>query len=722
MVFYPNASPVAVPLIPPEEAASGPSKDGEGWTDFDSSSFKGSIKQRRKKGTNQVQETERRAIRSPTSSVTPSWMKTPVNSDASWMPIAPPQTATQFDHRLNVSNREGDDASREGPDLNAPLLPPARRGAASLKQAHHDEPTMANKDSGMQSLASSNPRLSRMSRGIETPSRNDNGASVRRGRSTSRNPSESRTQSHRRPSPAYRRQNQVSQERSSTQNGRGSASSERNPSQVVALRPSELIPMTETLCSSSVGPGLPRPTRSHCVARIAGDDRSDRSAQTMDVNIGRNVTFGASVPLQCESPQNSSRKEGGLMEKLFGTQGGDEAKKTFRRESSLTAGSETSFRLPSQIHPRILLSATVYHNTATNLWIATINTNQRGVSTNPTAASKFLKAFSFLSEKEARESAIANAPPKMLPFSDNSACFICSGKFAVFRRPSHCRNCGVCICSGCTTTWPSKMIPEMYNLKNESTVNICTSCDWLSNAFKKSLIKGDIEEVIALYGTGNVNVRTPFPAGKRDKKGETMHPIHCAVEGGNLIVLRWLLEERFCPVKKVASGTGKQKRGEDIPIVTSKGRSVLSIAMKNLNVEIIRYLVIDKNVSVYEIKDLTLCLRVLESALVSIPRRTVPLRTGDIVARWAHDGYAGDVASDISGSLHEITNQNDDLSIGGNREVADVADACIICYDSAIDCVITPCGHQICCLACAENMRSCPICNTECAFIRTFKP
>ena len=716
MVFYPNTAQAAVPLLRPEEAAtSGLSRDGEAWTDFDSSSFKGSVKQRRNKGANQAAGEKRRAIQSPTPSVTPSWMKAPVNSDASWIPIAPPQMSTQADQR----KLEGDDAPREGPDSSVPTTFPVRRGADRRKQTHHGEYASTNKDLGKETPTSPCPRRPREL----------SGTAVRRGRSASRNPSEIRSRSNTRPSPSN--QKQGSRARPSTQNDKGRSRSQtpvagkRNSIPVVAARPSGLNPMIEPGCANSVGPGLPRTTRTPRATRIPGDDRSVRtteSARTFDLNIGRNVAFGALVPLQCDSSQTSSRKEGSLMEKLFGTQGGDDAKNTFRRESSLTAGSETSFRLPSQIHPRILLTATVYHNTATNLWIATINTNQRGVNTNPVAASKFLKAFSFSSEKEARESAIANAPPKMLPFYDNPTCFICSGKFAVFRRPSHCRNCGVCICSGCTRTWPSKMIPEMYNLKHENNVSICKSCDWLSYAFKKALVKGDIEEVIALYGTGNVNVRTPFPAGKREKKGETMHPIHCAVEGGNLNVLRWLLEERFCPVKKIASGNGKQKRGEDIPIVTSKGRSVLSIAMNNLNVEIIRYLVIDKNVSVYEIKDLALCLRVLESALVSIPRRTVPLQATDIVARWADDGYAGDDASDISSSLHEITTQNEDPSTGGNRAATDVTDACIICYDSAIDCVITPCGHQICCMACAQNMRSCPVCNTQCAFIRIYKP
>ena len=47
---------------------------------------------------------------------------------------------------------------------------------------------------------------------------------------------------------------------------------------------------------------------------------------------------------------------------------------------------------------------------------------------------------------------------------------------------------------------------------------------------------------------------------------------------------------------------------------------------------------------------------------------------------------------------------------------------CVICYDSTIDCVLTPCGHQICCLQCSQNMSKCPICSTKCQSIRIFRP
>ena len=47
---------------------------------------------------------------------------------------------------------------------------------------------------------------------------------------------------------------------------------------------------------------------------------------------------------------------------------------------------------------------------------------------------------------------------------------------------------------------------------------------------------------------------------------------------------------------------------------------------------------------------------------------------------------------------------------------------CIICFDGKIDCVATPCGHQMCCLRCSKNISRCPVCAQDCSFLRVFKP
>jgi hypothetical protein len=59
--------------------------------------------------------------------------------------------------------------------------------------------------------------------------------------------------------------------------------------------------------------------------------------------------------------------------------------------------------LPSPIHIRNLLATSVYNNEATGIWITTINMSQKE-AVNKSNAAKYLKAFSFQTEREARES------------------------------------------------------------------------------------------------------------------------------------------------------------------------------------------------------------------------------------------------------------------------------------------------------------------------------
>jgi hypothetical protein len=162
-----------------------------------------------------------------------------------------------------------------------------------------------------------------------------------------------------------------------------------------------------------------------------------------------------------------------------------------------------------KLHTRNLLTAYVNHNKATSLWITTINTQQKA-SGNSKSKTKHLQAFSFRTEHEARESAYVNAPPKMIPFESTPNCLNCQSKFSVFKRPSHCRNCGVSICSSCSTSWNKLMIPETYNSKNTKTVKVCKTCDYLSVAFRRALLNGNYDAALKIYMTGNINLRCPF--------------------------------------------------------------------------------------------------------------------------------------------------------------------------------------------------------------------
>ena len=634
------------------------------------------------------------------------WMEKPINSDASWAPLAPPPIHSSKDEQHPVL------AMKKRP----PKL--SKTESASRDDSNPVSSSSESSSSERQSRSSSRPRSSNrydskpLSVAVPVLNTSPKNESVpRRGRSRIRSPNGSTSKQCnpnsvvlRPPMAAVRRGRSMSQTRVSRRERSSSASrrsTQSNAPSDAKLRNRDRPPvtsprlgnrLTEPHCGRSRSSSRGRFARQRSVSRsrtknlppstlrtrremrntgranmsVGGnssdhrrpathsysniDDSTSRSA---DPNIGRDISFGrthsATTTNQSFEP---TKKRSQIMERLFGDQVSNDAKQAYLPRSNSSAALNSISSQPEIIHSRILLTATVYHNTATNLWIATINTNQKGVAKNPTKASRYLKAFSFSTEKEARESAIANAPPKKMKFSENSSCFICKGKFAVFRRACHCRNCGVCICSACSTTWPAKALPETYNLKKESQVKVCRSCNYLNSAFKKALLEGDYEEAIAVYGSGNINLRTSFPQFS-NKKEEVMYPIHCAVEGGNLSIVRWLMEDHYCPVKVIRTGGSVKKTKkagcQDYPILTSKNRSVLTIAMDNLHVKVLRYLVVDCGFSIYESKDLNSSLRTLEAVLNELPSCLGEYRSDGFAHRW--DDAVFDEGTSVASSL-----------------------------------------------------------------------
>lgn len=726
----------------------------------------------------------------PDSEERTSWMSQPINTNSTWVPVAPPPidtgTATSTTkyriEPVNPSPRDTASKSRSGRTSTKekkrphdvprpePLNTRSRTISTSTVTVSENEGAAApssTANSGTPSQTRHPLSQPRPSRGREEKKeKTDDEKRSSRGRSKSRSriattPKRDRSSSKTRQSRPKSRTRGTSVERKTrgasverpvrgasvertkvrdrsrppvTRNGREGRSRTRshslNPdgrprarsrsaSLTRVTNPGHAAPLSPSV--KSMGRGFDRPPttnppstiRSRGELRRNGATENHRPLRTvptddgsLDARIGRDISFGNKVSSNGSVTSQDRRKRSGLLGKLFGDHNVNSSRGGFSTE---------------QVRPRILLAATVYHNTATGLWITTINTNQRGVAKNPSLANKYLKAFSFPSEHEARESAIANAPPKMVSFHDSRNCYMCEGTFAVFRRASHCRNCGVCICKDCSVQWPSKMLPDTYNLKNETTLRVCRSCNAISRAFRIALTEGDYEEAISLYGTGNVNLRTPFPTST--KKEETMYPIHCAVEGGNIEIVRWLVDGHFCPIKKVQAGSKKARRGTpESLITTSRNRHVLSIAIQRLQVDMIRYLVVDCGVSIHESTDLESSLRAMEATLMRLPRTVsdAPRPEGGIVEpRW--DNASFDEVSEPSTLSGERSLYEDSGTIGSKSHKTK-GDSCIICFDRKINCVCTPCGHQMCCLECSSNLKACPVCNARGEFIKIFRP
>jgi len=367
-------------------------------------------------------------------------------------------------------------------------------------------------------------------------------------------------------------------------------------------------------------------------------------------------------------------------------------------------------------------------------WIVSINTNKGDCNADNLLSS--MKAFEYNSREEAEAAGLAFAPPKMITREKVSRCFLCQGKFAMLRRAHHCRNCGQCVCSSCSVTWPSKMVPDTFNFKRESTVRVCDTCDWVKESFRRALLKGKLDEVKDVYDCGNVNLRCTFAT----SKGESKYPVHCAAESGNLDLLKWLVEKHYCPLFSNNQLLSKDDIDDDDgvarPLMTSKGRSVLAVAMQYQFVDMIRYLVVDKGLSVFEIKCLRTLQCVLDQGLRFVPPEAcaggkrcydMQKQSGSRRLQIEDDGDKS-VSSAESESSVESAKSDDIRSPSRTAEhrvrsdsVDDVNNDCRICFQKQVECVLAPCGHQVCCMECGERVTTCPICSQNCYAIKTFK-
>jgi hypothetical protein len=163
------------------------------------------------------------------------------------------------------------------------------------------------------------------------------------------------------------------------------------------------------------------------------------------------------------------------------------------------------------------------------------------------------------------------------------------------------------------------------------------------------------------------------------------------------------MDEHFCPITlvlKTSNGKGRKSRNADggTSILTSKGRSVLNIAMHGLKVDIVRYLVVDKGVSVYEVKDLQLSLRALEAVLLAFPQirnDSTLLDHGEIaVPRWDDANFSDGDASYLCSSLGADQSTLDQFSFCENEQVAQVD---MVSLSFVLYCVCLFAPTHVCC-------------------------
>lgn len=158
------------------------------------------------------------------------------------------------------------------------------------------------------------------------------------------------------------------------------------------------------------------------------------------------------------------------------------------------------------IRKRELHAFSVHYSVPTSSWVTRI-ISYSAVENKPKCLS-----FSFATEADGRNFGKAYSPPKKVTGSLLCAC--CSVNFSSKVASCHCKNCGVQICNGCSRRWGLGMVPKTYlrgqSYVSSSTVRVCKSCAWQSNAFCMALLQGQHNNAVLIHAKGNVNLRCAF--------------------------------------------------------------------------------------------------------------------------------------------------------------------------------------------------------------------
>lgn len=388
------------------------------------------------------------------------------------------------------------------------------------------------------------------------------------------------------------------------------------------------------------------------------------------------------------------------------------------------------------------------------------------IQSDHTPAAERMMLGLFTSREHAQSACAQQSPVVWLDekLDENRRCKLCQAGFALLRRVHHCRNCGACVCAECSSvSWPNRMVPPTYVHVGEKRVRVCDACHFFFERFRKSLLEGNIDEVVATYSTGNCNLVCPFALYEGNH-----FPLHAAAQGGSLDVVKFLVEVELVPLYFV-------RGGETVPYTTSSGMTVLALAAREKAMDIVRYLVTERRVQmdqVQDVKDLQdMCSWLLREvwgkegekgggkgeagggggyaspapaasagggggggdAGTSAPAASAPpeeqawTRHLDPQTNlyYLYNNETGETTWEDTGVSRESDGGGG--KAGGYGDAAATASAggdddegCVVCFDAAINSVFVECGHVVTCFACGSACDACPMCRVKSRCVKTF--
>ena len=131
--------------------------------------------------------------------------------------------------------------------------------------------------------------------------------------------------------------------------------------------------------------------------------------------------------------------------------------------------------------------------------------------------------------------------------------------------------------------------------------------------------------------------------------------------------MKWLVDDHCCPLRSLRIGSEKVKNssGSYTPILTSRGRALLGIALSDRNVGIVRYLVVEKHMPLDAEKGLSveILIQNLDLILRVLPEEVLDEQGLELETPHASTGLEGSALP--SSSSTRITHNH--LSTGGQE-------------------------------------------------------
>jgi len=125
-------------------------------------------------------------------------------------------------------------------------------------------------------------------------------------------------------------------------------------------------------------------------------------------------------------------------------------------------------------------------------------------------------------------------------------------------------------------------------------------------------------------------------------------------------------------------------------------------------VDILKYL-IQKGLSIDDVKDSALAPKTLEAVMKA------DAAGGAVADALVH--REGNRANEVEYMIREINVIEPEGSIASST----LDDPCKLCCEKVMDCVLVPCGHQMCCADCGMQLSQCPICKVQCTVLRIYR-